>query len=147
MIYFWVIHFSKGLAPITKEKIDIDGDCLVEGYRSDYSFPCTPNRSWENSLQIMHEKLESFKKEDYEFQGIINSHFDETTKWDSEDEILYRYFKYDLRKKLSPVITKEGVSREKIFAWFERLPECCNQYYLGFFGLYFLVFLYIVPFC
>jgi len=74
----------------------------------------------------MREDVENFIPEDYKPKGIIKTHFDEPVKWDSEDEILYRYFKYNLRKKLSPVMKKHLISGTKLYAWLERLPEYCT---------------------
>ena len=113
---------------VTRKEIQIDGDILVEGYRSDYCFPYAPDRSWEESIDIMWRKMENFNPEIYEQLGYIKTHFDQTIEWDSEDEALYRYFKYNLRKKLSPVMKEHLISGGKLYNWFERLPECCSIY-------------------
>jgi hypothetical protein len=113
---------------ITKEKVDIEGDVVAEGYRSDYYFPYAPNRSWEESLQIMWKKTNNFRSKDYAVKGIIKTHLNESVQWDSEDEALYQYFKYGIRKKLSPVMKKNLISGGKLYNWFQKLPGCCTIY-------------------
>jgi hypothetical protein len=69
--------------------------------------------------------VERFDPADYEPKGIIQTHYDEQIEWGEEDEILYRYFKYDLRKPLDPLI-KKGYTKNKIYKWLKKLPECCS---------------------
>jgi hypothetical protein len=111
---------------VAKEKMDIEGTILIEGPRSDYHVSYAPDHSWEKALEIMRKKIENFSPGTYKSKGIIKSHWDETITWDEKDEALYRYFKYDLRKPLSPVMRENQISGGKLYSWFERLPECCN---------------------
>jgi hypothetical protein len=84
-----------------------------------------PPHSWEEAKKIMWEKVEKFDFEHYEPKGIIKTHWDEQIEWGEEDEILYRYFKYDLRKPLNPLIKKRH-TKNNIYNWLKKLPECCS---------------------
>ena len=111
-----------------KEKISIDGDIFLEGQRSDYSVSHPPNHSWETAIEIIKKKIKTFDLRDYEPQGIIRDRSNEATDWNPEDEILYRYFKYDLRKPLTPLMRDLNISKDKIYNFLERLPEPCTVF-------------------
>ncbi|MBU7016709.1 MAG: hypothetical protein HXS44_04325 [Theionarchaea archaeon] len=110
---------------IAKEKIDIKGEIILEGHRSDYYTSYAPNRTWETALRIMQEKINTFNPDTYNPQRIIHTRFDEIIDWDSEDELLYRYFKYDLRKPFTP-LAKEGLSKEKTEKFLNNLQNTCT---------------------
>ena len=111
-----------------KEKIDIDGDILVEGYRSDYYVSRPPDHTWGTALEIMRKKAEIFRPH-YAFpQNYIQTHFDKTIEWTPQDEVLYRYFKYNLRRPLTPVMRDQNISKDKIYNFLERLPETCTVF-------------------
>ena len=114
---FWII---------SKEPIDIDGDIVLEGPRSDYYTSYAPDRSWETALEIMKKKVETFDPEAYVSKKYIQIHFNETVDWDEEDELLYNYFKSNLRKPLAPVMKKHRISGGKLYKFLEKLPETCT---------------------
>jgi hypothetical protein len=107
------------------DKMIIQGNILVGGPVSDMHVSFAPTYSWEEAKRIMWEKVERFDPADYEPKGIVQTHYDEQIEWGEEDEILYRYFKYDLRKPLDPLI-KKGYTKNKIYKWLKKLPECCS---------------------
>jgi hypothetical protein len=109
-----------------KEKIDIDGDILVEGYRSDYYVSHPPDHSWETAIEIMRKETEIFEPQYVTSRNYIQTHFDKTIKWAPEDELLYRYFKYDLRKPPTPILKEPGIWEHRIYNFLERLPETCT---------------------
>ena len=113
---------------IAKEKIDIDGDILVEGYRSDYYVSHPPDHSWETAVEIMRKEFKTFNLKSYQPQGLIQERFNVTIDWDLEDENLLRYFKYDLRRPLTPVMRDQNISKDKIYNFLERLPETCTVF-------------------
>jgi hypothetical protein len=116
------------LCVVSKEKMVIEGDLLVGGLRSDYHVSFAPNHSWNTAIDLMWEKARNFNPEDYQPKGIMKNHWDETIKWTKEDEILYRYFKYNLRKPLTPIIKNYRIYRTEIKRWLQRLPECCTVF-------------------
>jgi len=111
---------------IAKEKIDVEGNIILEGPRSDYYTSYAPDHSWETAVKIMQEKMEKFNPSNYKPKNIIQTHFNETIEWDEEDEFLYRYFKYNLRKTFAPVMRKHGISGSRLYKFLERLPETCT---------------------
>ena len=114
---FWVI---------SKEKIDIEGDILVGGPRSDYHMTNPPEISCMTSVGNMNKRAEKFDPKDYQQKGTLETHWDETIEWSKEDEELFRELKYNLRRPLTPIIGKHRIYTEKAWAWLERLPECCS---------------------
>jgi len=128
VVYHAVMIGFADLMVIARKKIDIEGDILIEGCRSDYHIAYAPNHSWENAIQIMREKVENFSPKEYEPEGIIQTHWNEIIEWDEEDEKLFREFKYDLRKKFTPIMKKHLISTTKIYQWLERLPETCTVF-------------------
>ena len=117
--------FCNSLA-ISREKMDVEGDIVLEGPRSDYYIPYTPNQSFECALQNMQEKIRNFNPHDYTSREFIKTHWNETVKWDEDDEKIYRFLKYDLRKKKSSFMRNQHVSTEKINYWFETLDKRCT---------------------
>ena len=110
---------------IAEKRIDIKGEIILEGCRSDYFTSYAPGRTWDKAIEIMQEKVNTFNPDMYRPQGFIKTHFDETIDWDSEDESLFRYFKYDLRKPFTP-LAKEGLSKEKTENFLNNLPNTCT---------------------
>ena len=111
---------------ISKEKIDIEGDILISGPRSDYHVSFAPNHSWKTAIKIMEEKKEKFDPDKYEPRGTIQTHWDVTIEWDKKDEILFRYFKYDLRKPMERIRKKHRISGRMGMNWLKKLPEYCT---------------------
>ena len=113
---------------ITKEKFNLVGDIIVEGFRSDYYVSHPPDHSWETAIEIIRKETEMFDAANYLPVNYINNHLDTSIEWSEEDELLYSYFKYDLRKPLTPVMRKLKVSKDKIYNFLERLPETCTVF-------------------
>ena len=125
VVYHAVMKGFSNLWVTSLDKMIIEGNILVGGPVSDMHVSFAPPHSWETAKRIMWEKVEKFNPEDYEPKGIIQTHWDEEMEWDDKDELLYQYFKYDLRKPLNPLI-KEGYTKKKIYKWLKKLPECCS---------------------
>jgi hypothetical protein len=111
---------------VSNKKLDIDGDIIVKGPRSDYYVPFTPSHSWSESMVLMQKKVDAFNPEEYEPERIIKTHWDETVPWDQEDETLFREFKYDSRGALTPIMKKSLISGQKIYEFMEKLQQCCT---------------------
>jgi predicted transcriptional regulator len=114
---FWLVSY---------EEIEIDGSIVIHGPHSDYLVAYAPHHSWESAMRIMRDKVEKFNPQAYEEKHLIRTRLQETYEWDEEDEILYREFKYDLRKPLTPVMKTHLISGQKIYSWLKKLPECCT---------------------
>ena len=124
--YHAVMEGSPNLWVTSKEKISIEGDVLASGLRSDYYMSFPPHHSWETAIKAMNKKGRRFDPEDYQQKGVIQNHWDKTIEWSEEDKKLFRELKYNLRKPLTPLIRKCGISGRKAWNWLERLPECCS---------------------
>ena len=111
---------------ISRKKIDFDEQIIAEGFCSDYHVSFAPDRTWSTAIQIMQEKVENFDYEDYIPQGIIKTRWGKTIEWDEKDEMLYRYFKYNMRKSLGPAMKEYGISKEEFYDFFNKLPEACT---------------------
>ncbi len=113
---------------VSKDKMNIDEDIIVEGYRSDYHVSFAPNHSWETALEKMRKKIKTFNPRAFLRKNIIKTHFDETIKWDYQDEIIYRHFKYDLRNSLQLLQKEHEITGWKIYEFLDRLPETCTVF-------------------
>lgn len=123
--YHAVMSGFASLWVASREQIDIKG-AVVEGPRSDYYISFAPDHSWETALENMQEKVETFDCSEYDPKGTVQTHWNEPIEWDSQDEILFREFKYNMRKKLSPIMKEHKISGEKLYEWLNRVPECCT---------------------
>lgn len=126
IVYHAVLTGSPNLWVISKEQLDIKEDVVFEGVRSDFHISYAPNHSWTTAVQIMRKKVDDFASKSYEPEKIIKSHWDEPIEWDSEFEFLYREYKFDLRKKQTPVRKKYLLSGSKMQKWFQTLPKTCS---------------------
>ncbi len=111
----------------TKEKIDIEG-AVICGPRSDYYISYPPNHSWKQAIPNMQRKAETFSLEEYQQKGLIRNHWNETIEWGKIDEILYREFKYNLRKKFSSIMRAHRISSNRIYRFLGRVHECCTVF-------------------
>jgi len=111
---------------ISKEKIDVEGETLLEGPRSDYYVPFTPDHSFEQALQSMQGKIRNINPDDYAPRRFIRTRWNETVKWDEDDEEIFRESKYNLRIKTGVLIKDLHISREKINYWFDTLDKRCT---------------------
>lgn len=110
--------------------VELQSDYTVfEGSRSDFHMSFAPDQPWERTIERIREKIEVFDESHYQPKGIIKTHTEEI-KWDSEDEILFRAFKYDLRIPFTPIRKKHLISSGKIYEWFNNLPQTCTIFTL-----------------
>jgi hypothetical protein len=126
VVYHAVMDGFANLWVTSLDKMIIQGNILVGGPVSDMHVSFAPPHSWDEAKKIMREKVETFDPEQYEPKGIIQTHYDEQIEWDEEDELLYRYFKYDLRKLLHPIARKNHISDQRAWDWLKKLPQCCS---------------------
>ncbi len=111
---------------ITKKEIDIKGDIKVQGRRSDFHVSFAPDQSFDQALLNGLKKIEAFSPDSYSPRKYIKNHSDETVKWDENDEKLYNYFKYDLRKKVGPLIKEQHISKDIIYHFLETIEKRCT---------------------
>jgi DNA-binding Lrp family transcriptional regulator len=127
IIYHAVLSGFANFWIISRNPLDIE-DSILNGVRSDYHISYAPDHSWDTSIKIVQKKIRTFDQETYAPQNIIQSHWNESCDWDSEFEILYREFKYDLREKLTPIRKKHLISTGKIYQFLENLSAYCTVF-------------------
>jgi hypothetical protein len=110
---------------ISRTPLDIRDPVVLEGYRSDYHLSYAPDHSWERAVELMNFSIETCDHK-CEPGKILKNRGDTYVQWDEEDEALYQYFKYNLRKLFSPVMRRHLISSGKIYTFLERLPSCCT---------------------
>jgi hypothetical protein len=109
---------------ITDEILDIDEKVVLWGRRSDFYISFPPDHSWDHAIKVMQGMIDRFNPETYTPKNLIETHWDEEIKWDDRDEILFKEFKYNLRKPVVPIMKKRRIYNKKIREWLERLHEC-----------------------
>jgi len=114
---------------ISNTEID-SKNSVLEGLRSDYHVSFAPDHSWDRTIEIMQEKINLFETKEYIPRNILQTRWDETIKWNSEYEKLFRIFKYDLRQTFTPVRKETLISSGKIYEWLRSLNECCTVFTL-----------------
>jgi hypothetical protein len=110
---------------ISKKEIEVDG-LLYGGRRSDYHLSFPPDCSWDDSISTMWHMLHQFDPEEYTPQNLIQTHWGEYVAWNDIDEILFREFKYNLRKPREPIVREYRVWSGTAYEWLERLPQYCT---------------------
>jgi hypothetical protein len=111
---------------IAKDTIDIDGDIIIEGYRSDYHVSYAPDHSWEKALNILKKRVENFNFDDYTPKEIIKTHLDNRIPWDDKDELLYQGLKYFLRNRTHSIMEEHTIPLSKVNRFMEDLPQYCT---------------------
>lgn len=109
----------------SRERIDI-GDSLIEGYSSDFYVSCAPHQSWDISIQKMKKKVKTFDKKEYTPQEIIKTRWDEYVDWPPEYDVLFTYFKYNVRNPITPVMKEHHIPSDTISQFLEDLPRLCT---------------------
>lgn len=121
--------FANLIATSTKENIEVEGEKVGGGRRSDYHVAYAPNCLWNESTQEMREAAENFNPKKYKPQNIITSHWGETLDWWGPDfEILFGEFKYNGREKYTPILQEHGMSTCKVDQFLKMIDVSCTVY-------------------
>ena len=128
-----VVYHAELLGPanfwiMAREEIDLKGEILAEGARSDYYVAHAPNHSWLTAIEKIHTMVKEFNSDRYVTKGYIHDHLNEYLDWNSEFEMLYREFKYNARKKQTPIRKKHLISGSKLQDWYEKYLEYCTVF-------------------
>lgn len=126
IVYHAVLGGYANMWIISQGKIDIDGEILLSGPRSDYHVAYAPNWPWDTSMGHMRSKIDEFNPQSYQPQHIIGTHWGESLDfWDAEHEILFRNLKYNARKKFTRILKKNLISRSKFYTFLHNLNKAC----------------------
>jgi hypothetical protein len=126
VIYHAVMAGDGNLWVISKGEIDIDGEILVSGLRSDYYVAYAPVFLWNESIEEIRKMITEFDPKQSRPQNAIVTHRNEPLDWwDDECEILFRNLKYNAREKFTKILKQHLISRSKFYKFLERLDEAC----------------------
>jgi hypothetical protein len=128
VVYHAVLSGFAKLWLITREKIDIEATIVLQGVRSDFLVAYARIHSWDEAVQMMNKKVENFDPARYGIQGVIKTRWNESIDWDAEDEVLFREFKFNLRKKLTPVMKKNLISSQKTYEFLDKMYDYCTVF-------------------
>ena len=128
IVYHSVLKgFANLLVISTVKNLDIDGERVKTGRRSDYYVSYALNQSWTESLIKMRDMIRNFNPEKYMPKGIIQTHWHERVDWwDSEFETLFRELKYNGREKYTPLMEKYHISSTKVSQFFTMIDAACT---------------------
>ncbi len=125
VLYTGVLIGSPNIWVVSDRPLKIENP-VYEGIRSDYCVAEPSRMEWNKSIARMRQVVEQVPLQLSE--SPLRFHLDEELSWDYEDDILYREFKYDLRKFYKPLMRKYRISSRKIQTWLKRLTETCTVF-------------------
>jgi hypothetical protein len=121
--------FANLMTIATKENIEINGEKVEGGRRTDYHVAYALNCLWNESTQKMWEEAKNFDPKKYKPQNIITSQWGETLDWWGSDfEILFREFKYNGREKYTPILQEHSMSTSKVDQFLKMIDMSCTVY-------------------
>jgi hypothetical protein len=125
IVYHAILEGFCNFRIVSEKELDIGGT-MVFGPCTDHYMSFPPNRSWDASINVIQRKVNAFDPQKYTPKGIIKNHWDQSVAWTELDEILYRNFKYDLRRPIAPIMKEYNIQRHVIDEWLKKVPDCCS---------------------
>jgi len=113
-------HFNLWL--LTNRKIPFENS-IFEGYRTDYYFTKAPDQSWDTGIKSIHTLIDSFDPEKWNPVNYCQSHLHEKIYFPPEYEIMYHYFKFNLRKPLTPLMADYKIPIDTITHFLDDIPK------------------------
>lgn len=120
--YFSVESGFANFFVIAKNSIDIEGEVMAEGCRSDYYVSIPPDHDFETAVSMIRRKLEALDyykdspsplmQRDYAYE-----------QWDEKDEAIFQSICNDVRKPFSRILKETDTYSDKIMGWFRRRSE------------------------
>lgn len=96
---------------------------LLEGERLDNITPRVPLRDWKVALRMMKEEASEFSADSMRERNFVTNG---PPVWDDEEWKLFYEYKYNFRKKVTPVLRKHLISSDKFYRWIDTLPQHVN---------------------
>lgn len=93
-------------------------DLIYKGQRHDILTPRTTLRDWKSAFRKMKVEASEFQPERTREPNSILDPPD----WDEEEWKLFYEYKYDFRRKVTPVLRKNLISSDKFYQWIKDLP-------------------------
>ncbi len=122
-----IIHFSVqsgfcNFQIVSNKKINLKGEIILSGARSDYFISTPQKTTFDNSLIIIERKLSSIESMNLQPSPLIY-HESTYADWDEFDEKIYHEFSENLRKPFKLVLEKTGAKRDQILDWLKRRDQ------------------------
>ncbi|KYK38839.1 MAG: winged helix-turn-helix domain-containing protein [Theionarchaea archaeon] len=97
---------------------------VFEGERYDITAPRVPSLSnWKTAFQKMKQEINEFDPDSVNDPNYADRR---PSHWDKEEWELFYEYKYNFRKKVTPVLRKNLISSDKFYRWIEALPDTAN---------------------
>lgn len=109
---------------IARRRLDLS-ECVLQGVRSDYYVPYTPDCTWEYAIRTMRERIVNFGP-DRPSSKIIGTHWHEEVTWDQECERLFQEFHHNLTRSVLPIVRRTFISHEKCGKWLRNISDYCT---------------------
>ncbi len=98
-------------------------DLLFKGERLDNTTPRISLKDWKAAFQIMKGVVSEFDAEEMQETELLSNG---PPPWDEEEWKLFYEYKYNFRKKVTPVLRKHLISSDKFYRWLDTLPLHTN---------------------
>lgn len=115
---------------ISDKKPDIEGEIIHEGYRSDYYISYPPDQTWDTAIQKMRQKIKHFDED--ATSSLLKTRFNESIKWTPQYKMMYHYFKYNLRKHLTPLMRENKIPSQTINDFLTDIHQYCTVFTMFF---------------
>ena len=121
-----ILHFSVhtgfcNFQLVTNKKIDVDGEKVLFGARSDYVISTPKKITFDTSADTIYRKLSALEKVDVPSPLVYHESVYEN--WDDMDEKIYDEFYKNLRKPFKAVLKNTGAKRDQVLDWMKRRDQ------------------------
>jgi hypothetical protein len=104
------------LQVISKSEIDLKGEIVLSGHRSNYYVSIPPNCTQKQSISRIKEKVQNIEKTQAE--SPLKFFKKSYAPWSDMDEAIFSSFCNNLRKQFTHVMKETGAYSDKIINWF-----------------------------
>jgi hypothetical protein len=96
---------------------------VFKGERYDITTPRTMFRNWKAAFQKMKDETSQFDPDGIRETNLLPR---DPPDWDEEEWSLFFEYKYNFRKKVTPVLRKHLISSDKFYQWMSTLFDNVN---------------------
>ncbi|KYK37900.1 MAG: hypothetical protein AYK18_18090 [Theionarchaea archaeon DG-70] len=120
--YYSVLTGHANFQIISSSPLDLKGEIILSGERSDYHVSVPPKCTFQQSVEVIRQNLDDLNYSEFLPSPLVY-HDTIFEPWDEEDEILFWEFKDELRRKFKPVMQEHLISSSKIMGWYRRRED------------------------
>jgi hypothetical protein len=123
ILYYCVQTGFANFQIYSKVPLDLEGEIILEGIRSDYIVTTPVECTFEQSIQKIKRKLEKLGvyKENSSPLKIRQERY---SPWDEKDEEIFWAVRNEMRKPFREIIREYDTYADKVLKWFRR----CNEF-------------------